>query len=136
MKERVQLLPYLTFDGKCQEAMEFYKGIFGGELEMNYFRDMHADLPEADKDKVMHAELDNDFLSLFASDTVPGVSTNFGDNVRVCLSGTDGARLAGFFEKLSQGATVTMPYAKQPWGQELGMLTDKFGTLWMVAVRG
>ena len=135
MNKELQLLPYLTFDGKCQEAMEFYKAVFGGELTLNYFRDMYGDMPEADKHKVMHAALENDFLSLFANDTVPGSSTNFGDNVRVTLTGTDSAKLGGYFTKLSEGGTVMMPFEKQVWGQELGMLTDKFGTYWMVSVR-
>lgn len=61
-------------------------------------------------------------------------ATTFGDNVRVTLTGSDGARLAPFFEKLAGEGTVLMPFEKQVWGQELGMLTDKFGTHWLVSV--
>jgi len=134
MKQTVQLLPNLTFDGACGEAMQFYKDVFGGELVMNYYKDMY-EMPENEAHKVMHAELDNDFLTLFAADTVPGMTTTFGDNVRVCLAGTDVAKLGAYFGALAEGGEVFMPFEKQPWGQELGMLTDKFGTHWMVAAR-
>ena len=132
----LQLLPYLTFDGTCREAMEFYKQVFGGELEVRYFSEFYGDLPQADKEKVMHAELKNDAMSLMASDSVPGSETTFGDNVRITVTSTDSKRLAAFFEELSQGGTVIMPFEKQVWGQELGTLTDKFGTHWLISVRG
>ncbi|MCW5875341.1 MAG: VOC family protein [Anaerolineales bacterium] len=135
MTKELQLLPYLTFDGACRQAMEFYKETFGGELIINTFGALYEGMPEADQQKVMHAALDNDFMSLFASDTVPGSTTTFGDNMRVTLTGTDSAKLATFFEKLAAGGSVMMPFEKQVWGQELGMLTDKFGTHWMVSVR-
>jgi PhnB protein len=96
---------------------------------------MYEELVEADKDKVMHSALENDFMSIMASDTVPGSQTTFGDNVRITLTGTEVEKLAGFYEKLSAGGSVIMPFEKQVWGQELGMLTDKFGTHWMVSVR-
>jgi PhnB protein len=132
----LQLLPYLTFKSNCREAMEFYKQIFGGELEIRYFGEYYGDMPEADKEKVMHSELKNEALSLMASDSAPGMGTTFGDNVRITVTGTDIQRLAAYFEALSQGGSVMMPFEKQMWGQELGMLTDKFGTHWMVSVRG
>ena len=132
----LQLLPYLTFDGTCREAMEFYRQVFGGELEVRYFKEFYGDMPQADKEKVMHAELKNDAMSLMASDSVPGSETTFGDNVRITVTGIDSKRLAAFFGELSQGGTVIMPFEKQVWGQELGMLTDKFGTHWLISVRG
>lgn len=134
MKKELQLLPYLTFDGKCREAMEFYKGVFGGELTLSYFREIYSDVAEADKDKVMHAMLDAEQVTLMASDTVPGAQTAFGDNIRVTLTGTNAKELAGFYEKLSAGGSIFLPFEKQVWGQELGMFTDKFGTLWSVSV--
>jgi PhnB protein len=132
-----QLLPYLTFDGNCQEAMEFYKEIFGGELTVMRYGEMYGDeVGEADKNKVLHSMLENGALTLMASDVVPGAITTFGDNVRVTVTGTDknSEKLATFFEKLSEGGVVLMPYEKQAWGQELGMLTDKFGTHWMASI--
>ena len=132
----LQLLPYLTFDGTCREAMEFYRQVFGGELEVRYFKEFYGDMPQTDQEKVMHAELKNDAMSLMASDSVPGSETTFGDNVRITVTGTDSKRLAAFFGELGQGGTVFMPFEKQVWGQELGMLTDKFGTHWLISVRG
>lgn len=134
MKKELQLLPYLTFAGQCREAMEFYKGVFGGELTLSYFREIYPDVAEADKDKVMHAMLDAEHVTLMANDTVPGTQTNFGDNIRVALTGADAKKMAGFYEKLSPGGSISLPFEKQVWGQELGMFTDKFGTQWMVSV--
>jgi len=134
MKQAVQLLPSLVFDGTCDEAMKFYKSVFGGELVVNYYRDMY-EMPENEAHKVMHAELDTEFMTLFAGDTVPGATTTFGDNVRVCLAGSDVAKLGAYFSALAEGGAVFTPFEKQAWGQELGMLTDKFGTHWMVASR-
>src|SRR5688500_4160374 len=136
--DKLQLLPHLTFDGNCREAMEFYKEVFGGELTIQGYADLYGDeVGEADKNKIMHSELKSGPLTLMAGDTVPGTTTTFGDNVRVVVSGTaaESEQLAAFFEKLSQGGTVLMPYEKQMWGQELGMLTDKFGTHWMISTR-
>jgi PhnB protein len=113
--------------------MEFYKQVFGGELSVRYFKEFYPDA--AGSDAIMHSELDNEFMTLMASDTVPGMQTNFGDNVRITLTGTDTAKLAAYFRELSQGGMVFMPFEKQVWGQELGMLTDKFGTNWLVSAR-
>lgn len=134
MKQAVQLLPSLVFGGTCDQAMKFYKDVFGGELVVNYYRDMY-EMPENEAHKVMHAELDNEFMTLFAGDTVPGATTIFGDNVRVCVAGSDVAKIGAFFNALAEGGEVFMPFEKQAWGQELGMLTDKFGTHWMMATR-
>ena len=134
--DKLQLIPYLTFEGTCLEAMEYYKQVFGGKLELNYFGELYPDMPEADKSKVMHAELTNDAVALMASDNVPGTSTVYGDSVRISVTGTDTEKLAWYFEKLGQGGTVVMPFEQQAWGQHFGMLTDRFGTHWMVAERG
>lgn len=136
MKKDLQLLPYLTFDGTARQAMEFYKQVFGGELVVTTFGETYGDeVAEADKNKVMYAALDTEVLSLMGNDTVPGTETKFGDNVRMNLTGTDAAKIAAYFQKLGEGGTVIMPFEKQVWGQELGMLVDKFGTHWLASTR-
>lgn len=135
MKHDFQIVPYLTFNGVCREAMEFYQQIFGGQLDISYFGEMYDELPETERGKVMHARLQSEQLTLMASDTVPGNETTFGDNVSTTVLGTDSQQLAAVFEKLSQDGSVYLPYGMQAWGQELGMLTDKFGTHWMVSTR-
>jgi PhnB protein len=68
-----------------------------------------------------------------ASDTPPGMETTTGTNISVSLSG-DGDELRGYFQKLSDGGSVTMPLEKQMWGDEFGMCTDRFGIAWMANI--
>jgi PhnB protein len=82
----------------------------------------------------MHASLENDDLTIMASEMMPGMKLIKGTNVSLSLVGNDAAKLKGFFEKLSAGGTVTMPMEKQFWGDVFGMFTDKFGIHWMVNV--
>lgn len=133
----IQLNPYLTFNGNCEEAMEFYKTVFGGELTISRFGDFSGpdmQTPEEYKNKVMHAMLRTDDLMFMASDCAPGVSVSVGENISMSLSGPDDAKLSGYFEALSADGTVTMPLATQVWGDKFGMVTDKFAVQWMVDV--
>jgi PhnB protein len=129
-----RLNPYLNFDGDARQAMEFYKDVFGGELNVNTFGEFgNEGSPGADK--VMHAQLETaGGFTLMASDTPPGMQRNPGDSMSISLSGTDAGELRGYWEKLSDGGTVTMPMEKQMWGDEFGMCTDRFGVPWMVNI--
>jgi len=69
-----------------------------------------------------------------ASDTPEEMQRNPGDNITVSLSGDDADELRGYWQKLSDGGTVTMPLEKQAWGDEFGMCVDRFGIPWMVNV--
>jgi PhnB protein len=69
-----------------------------------------------------------------ASDTPSGMARTSGDNITISLSGEDGGELRGYWEKLSDGGNVTMPLEKQMWGDEFGMVTDRFGIPWMVNI--
>jgi PhnB protein len=69
-----------------------------------------------------------------ASDGNLDMNIRFGDNISMSISGRDNAKLTGFFSGLSRGGKVTMPLAKQFWGDTFGMLTDKFGVHWMVNI--
>ena len=129
-----RLNPYLNFDGDTRQAMEFYKGVFGGELDINTFGEFgNEGSPGADK--IMHAQLETaSGFTLMASDTPPGMQRNPGDSMSISLSGDDAGELRGYWEKLSDGGTVTMPLEKQMWGDEFGMCTDRFGVPWMVNI--
>ena len=129
-----RLNPYLGFDSNARQAMEFYRDVFGGALNINTFGEFGS--PDAaEADKVMHAQLETDNgFTLMASDTPAGMQRNPGDNISISLSGDDGDELRRYWEKLSDGGTVTMPLEKQMWGDEFGMCTDRFGVPWMVNV--
>ena len=129
-----RLNPYLNFDGDARQAMEFYKGVFGGDLNLNTFGEF-GDAGSPGADKIMHAQLETSSgFTLMASDTPPGMQRNPGDNMSISLSGDDAGELRGYWDKLSDGGTVTMPLEKQMWGDEFGMCTDRFGVPWMVNI--
>jgi len=129
-----RLNPYITFAGNAQQALEFYKGVFGGTLALNTFGEFGAqDSPGADK--IMHGQLETDSgFTLMGADTAPGMEYNPGDNVAVSLSGDDVDELRGYWEKLSDGGTVSVPLEQQVWGDEFGMCVDQFGVAWMVNI--
>jgi PhnB protein len=129
-----RLNPYINFDGDAREAMEFYRDVLGGELVINTFGEYGSDDP-AIADKTMHAQLETDRgFTLMASDTAPGMEHRPGTNITISLSGEDGDELRGYWDKLADGGTVGMPLEKQMWGDEFGMLTDRFGIAWMVNI--
>ncbi|MCW5696458.1 MAG: VOC family protein [Bauldia sp.] len=131
-----RLNPYLNFRNSAREAMEFYKDVFGGTLTMNTFGEFQSAQDPAEKDLIMHAQLETPTgFTLMGSDVplsmpfVPG--TNVG---AISLSGEDEAELRGYWDKLTVGATITQPLEKAPWGDSFGMVTDRFGTSWMVNI--
>ncbi|WP_434741200.1 VOC family protein [Micromonospora sp. SH-82] len=129
-----QLNPYLTFDGNAREAMEFYRSVFGGELSITTFSEFGTTEPGL-ADKVMHGSLATDRgYTLMASDTAPGMAHRPGDTITCMLSGDPGEGLEEAWEKLSAGATVTMPLEKQMWGDLYGACVDRFGIPWMVNI--
>jgi PhnB protein len=130
-----RLKPYISFPGNAREAMEFYKDVFGGNSTVNTFGE-YGDQGSADADKIMHGQLETDSgFTLMGADTPAGMQYNPGDNIAVSLSGDDADELRGYWQKLSDGGTVTMPLKKQMWSDEFGMCLDRFGVSWMVQHR-
>jgi PhnB protein len=129
------LNPYINFRDNARQAMEFYKDVFGGNLNVNTFGE-YGDPSAPGAEGIMHAQLETDRgFTLMASDTPPGMEVDsVGGNISISLSGDDEQELRGYWDKLSEGGTVTMPFEKQMWGDLFGMCTDKFGVAWMVDV--
>lgn len=135
--QMMRLNPYLTFNGNAREAMQHYQAILGGELVISTFGEYGA--PEGvDADGVMHANLETPAgFTIMASDNAPGApQVSLGDAMSVSISGdaADGEAMRGYFEGLSDGGTVTMVLEKQMWGDEFGMVVDRFGVGWMVNI--
>jgi PhnB protein len=129
----VVLNPYLGFTGNAREALEFYHAVFGGDLTISTFAE--NGMPEAG-DGVMHGQLTGPAgLTLMASDSPTAVEGG-SSSISISLSGDDDAALRGYWEKLSEGASIAEPLATAPWGDTFGMLTDRFGTAWMVNISG
>jgi len=132
-----KLNPYLSFKDSTREAMEFYRSVFGGKLDLNTFKDYHASQDPNEDDKIMHSVLEADNgITFMASDTPDRMEYKPGTNFSMSLSGDDEAELKAYFEKLAVGGTVTMPLNKAPWGDTFGMLTDRFGITWLVNISG
>jgi PhnB protein len=131
-----QLVPYLNFNGQCQEALHFYQSCFDDvELSMQTFADARVDdMSQEKKDNVMHAEFKTDGLSFMASDGQAGGDFTLGNNIHlnVLLDSVDEQSV--LFEKLSVNGCVTMALQQTLWGARFGMLTDKFGIQWMLNV--
>lgn len=134
-----RLNPYLGFRDNAREAMQFYQSVFGGELTVSTFGEFQATEDPAEKDKVMHSQLESPGgLVLMGADTPNAMPYTPGDNYSVSLSGgTDSdAELRGYWDKLVDGGTITEPLATAPWGDSFGMLTDRFGVTWLVNIAG
>lgn len=122
-----KLNPYLTFIAKARSVMEFYSSVFGGELTLQTFKEMHAAQSPEQEELIMHGQLTTkDGMTLMASDDPEGV--NESKNVSILLSGEDETVLADYWAKLSDGATVIKPF------DAFGILTDKFGVRWLISV--
>jgi len=133
-----KLNPYINFKNNTREVMDFYKSVFGGELTLNTFKDggMVKEGPGAEL--IMHAMLIiGPEMTIMASDTPEHMEYKPAAGMSISLSGdaSDGEKLKGYFEKLSEGANIFMPIAQAPWGDTFGMLTDKFGIGWMVILK-
>ena len=130
-----RLNPYLGFRDTARQAMEFYHSVFGGDLTLSTFAEMHSNDDPGDQDKIMHSMLTTESgLTLMASDTPSSMEYNPGTNYSISLSGDDDAELRGYWEKLSADGTVTMPLEKAPWGDSFGMCVDKYGISWLVNI--
>jgi PhnB protein len=129
-----RLNPYISFDGNARQAMEFYKDVFGGTLALSTFGEFGTpDAPGADK--IMHGMLETETgFTIMGADAPPGMELHPGDNISTSLSGDEDAELRGYWDKLSDGGTVTLPLEKQMWGDVFGMCIDKFGIAWMVNI--
>ena len=127
--------PYISFQSECREAVEFYRSVFGGELTLSTFGQFGDSGPDADK--IMHAQLDTPRgYTLMASDTSERMAHQPGSSITISLSGDERDELHGYWDQLAETGTISMPLAKQMWGDEFGMLTDQFGVGWMVNIAG
>jgi PhnB protein len=128
------LNPYISFRDNARQALEFYRDVFGGELNMNTFGE-YGQQGTPDADKIMHGQLQTSGgFTLMAADTPGDMSHNVGDNISISLSGHDSDELRGYWNKLSSGGTITTPLEKQMWGDEFGMCVDRYGINWLVNI--
>jgi len=129
---------YLNFNGNCEEAFNFYKSAFGGTFTtISRFGDIpgNSDIPETDRNKIMHVSLPIGSSILMGSDTGEGRASNFrqGNNFSISISADSKEEADRIFNALSQGGQINMPLNLTFWGDYFGMLCDKFGINWMMS---
>lgn len=133
-----QVNPYLTFNGNCEEAFNFYKSVFGGEFaHIQKFKDMPSENPLSEEvgNMIMHVALPiSSETILMASDANEafGQTATFGTNISISINTDSEDEAKMLFNGLSAGGKVTMSLEKTFWGALFGMFTDKFGIHWMV----
>jgi PhnB protein len=129
---------YLSFDGRCEEAIEFYKRALGAEVQMlTRFKDGPADqksmISPGSEDKVMHASLRIGETVVMCSDGRNRGEPNF-QGFCLSLTAANEAEADRVFAALGDGGKVTMPLAKSFFAERFGMVDDRFGVHWMVIV--
>ncbi|MDR2221626.1 MAG: VOC family protein [Flavobacteriaceae bacterium] len=130
---------YLTFNGNCEEAFNFYKSVFGGDFTyIGRFGEIPSSpeftVPEEEKNNIMHVSLPIGKSILMGSDTSCGNPTPVvqGNNFSISVATDTKEEADDLFAKLAVGGTITMPIADMFWGDYFGMILDKFGIQWMV----
>ena len=128
--------PYVFFDGKCEEALEFYKGAIGAKVDMvMHFKEapaeMQAQMSPGSKDKVMHAAFRVGDTQILASDGECHGKPKF-DGFSLTINAASDAEADKLFNALGKGGKVTQPMTETFFASRFGMLADKFGVNWMV----
>ncbi len=123
--------PYLNFNGNCEEAINFYKDVLGGDI---LFMQRYGESPMkgmGDDNSVMHCTLKIGDSNIMASDNPPGQPATIGSNISLAIGSNDAAGAEVMFQRMAEGGNVTMPMQETFWAERFGMLTDRFGVNWM-----
>lgn len=129
-------IPYIHFDGTCAEALAFYAEVFGGtELQMMRYADA-PDMPEAMKDptRIIHGQVTLGSGVLMASDYPPGMAAAAQGAVSIMQGVTSVAAGRRAFDRLAKGGQVVQDFGPSFFSTGFGMVTDRFGTHWMLSV--
>jgi PhnB protein len=135
----MQVQPYLFFDGRCEEAVEFYKSALDAEVTMLMrFKDNPEPpdpgmVPPGGGDKVMHTSFRIGDSTIMASDGRCQGQPSF-QGFSLSLTARDDAEAERLFAALADGGQVQMPLAKTFFSSRFGMVADRFGVPWMVVV--
>jgi len=132
----MKFIPYLSFEGNAEEALEFYAEIFNGTISrVMRWNEMPIDettqpIPENYKNKILHSELTIGSNVIYLSDTFPGMKVAYGDSISININPQSEEELRLIFDKLSSGGEVEMPVGEMFWDSVFGSLKDKYGINW------
>jgi len=129
----MQLVPYIIFNGQCEEALNFYAKALGGEIkELMRYENSPVESMAKEKQKIMHATFMAKGIVILASDSGEGGPEATGSGmVHLSFNFQSEEEQQKAFDGLSDGGKITMPLQDTFWGARFGMLTDKFGINWM-----
>ncbi|MEP6674679.1 MAG: VOC family protein [Ferruginibacter sp.] len=129
-----QINAYITFNGNCREAMDFYKECLGGELTIQTIAGspIESECPQEMKNSILHATLMKDNLLLMASEMIGPEGLIHGNNIALSLNCSSEEEINTFFNKLSAGGKVFHELRVEFWGAIFGVFNDKFGIRWML----
>jgi PhnB protein len=128
----MKLFPYVSFQGNCEEALNFYKEALNGEIiQLGRYGESPMKSPEEFKDKIIHARLKFGDALIMASDVINEQAMDSGDNISLSVDCDNDRQIQEVFARMAAGGKVMMPLQEQFWGATFGMLTDKFGIHWM-----
>ena len=131
----MNLNPYISFRDQAREALEFYQSVFGGELALDTFAEFDMGQDPSENDLIMHGQLETPAgFVLMAADTPSTMPYTPAAGVAISVSGDDEAALQAYWDALAADGTVGMPFETPPWGGRFGMVTDRFGIDWMLAL--
>ncbi len=126
--------PYVNFQGRAREGMEFYQSALGGTLDLQSVDEQGAPRPAGPGERISNARLEADGLVILGTDGHPDYPAKAGDAMGIALGGTDRDRLTKVFTALADGGRTKMALTGQPGGAAVGWLTDRFGINWMVSI--
>jgi PhnB protein len=129
-----QIKSYLTFNGNCREAMEFYRQCLGGDLMLQTIGEtpMADKMPDNMKSYILHAHLKAGDLEIMATDMVGEKGLQRGNGISLMLDCGSEADLRNYFTLLSVGGDITHPVERTFWDAYIGDFTDKYGNNWVL----
>lgn len=134
--KKTTVSPFIGFNGRCNEAIEFYKNCLGGELHVTRWQDspMADQCPAGQEHHLLHAALVNkekDFVIMGSDMTSPAGHVH-GNNMSICIDCSSDDEINSYYSNLGRGGTVLDPLGQKFWGDKFGVIRDKFGITWML----
>ncbi len=133
-------VPYIAFNGNCEEAVKFYQRVLGGEVQIMHFGDTPPNpafpaMPENMTNLVLHPELKRGDHLLYFSDSMPNAPVTAGNNISLAIQCDTKEETNAVFQALSEGGNIDMDLQETFFAPLYGKLTDKFGILWQIICR-
>jgi PhnB protein len=129
----MKIQSYLSFKGQCQEALNYYQSLFGGEIvNRQTYEDQKIDIPENYRNKLQHAELKGSGFHIMGYDASPDTPITDGTSIQMSIDMEDDKKAKTLFEKLSESGKIHTHFQKTSWGAYYGRVSDQYGIRWMI----